>query len=230
MNSRVTRASSKTLDIPFSAPHQSAAHAFLGGAVKCPPISETRLPDVTYWQVAQERTANGIARDIEGTSEAPPSPLSLSRGREGRKEGRRERNICARGRRGGRNGRRGLEAVGVICEDAPAVVITWDLRAPEGARGPYRGRLRRERDRQILIVIMGSDVPRSWHVYASRFEAALATRTAAQAESKSEPSQSSWLPGPSSSNRPFFPIDPSGVDGAAYISDEDVSDGCACCV
>lgn len=58
---------SKTLTFSrrVSAPHQFAAHAFLGGAVKCPPISETRLPDVTYWQVAQEYTANGIARDIE---------------------------------------------------------------------------------------------------------------------------------------------------------------------
>lgn len=224
----------------FLPPHQSAAHAFLGGAVKCPPISETRLPDVTYWQVAQERTANGIARDIEGASAALPLlPLSLSfRGKEGRKEGGGEagRNICVRGRRGGRSGRRGLEAVGVICEDAPAVVITWDLRAPEGARGPYRGPLRRERDRQILIVIMGSDVPRSWHVYASRFEAALATRTAAGAESKSVQVSLPLAPGPLLIEQTFF-SDRSlgsrqggGGGGGACISDEDVSDGCACCV
>lgn len=58
---------SRRVSVPSPPPlrHQFAAHAFLGGAVKCPPISETRLPDVTYWQVAQEYTANGIARDIE---------------------------------------------------------------------------------------------------------------------------------------------------------------------
>ena len=92
----------------------------------------------------------------------------------------------------------------MICEDAPAVVITWDLRAPEGARGPYRGPLRRERDRQILIVIMGSDVPRSWHVYASRFEAALATRTAAEAESKSVQVSLPVAPGPLLIEQTFF--------------------------
>ena len=75
----------------FLPPHQSAAHAFLGGAVKCPPISETRLPDVTYWQVAQERTANGIARDIEGARAAISPPSFSLFSREGRKEGRRRR-------------------------------------------------------------------------------------------------------------------------------------------
>lgn len=77
----------------------------------------------------------------------------------------------------GRNGRSALssESGRVICEDAAGARNHVGSATPEGARGTHGPGRCRERDRQILIVIMGSDVPRSWHVYASRFEAALAT-------------------------------------------------------
>ena len=41
-------------------------------------------------------------------------------------------------------------------------------------------------------------------------------RTAAEKPNQRASSQSSWLPGPSSSNRPFFPIDPSGENGELH--------------
>lgn len=83
--------------------------------------------------------------------------------------------------------KRDSAAAGVICEDAPAAVITWDLPgavSPEGARGHDVTRRGAEASRRILIVIMGSDVPRSWHVYASRFAAALDAALQGEAESK----------------------------------------------
>ena len=138
------------------------------------------------WNSSRHRASTGglegekeTEREGEGEAEA-----EAEGGREKERETEREEKGAKQKQRGisvvgggGRSGRSALLSSSgrVICEDAPVVVITWDLPAPEGARGPHGPSHCRERDRQILIVIMASDVPRSWHVYASRFEAALAT-------------------------------------------------------
>ena len=81
-----------------------------------------------------------------------------------------------------------VESQRVICEDAPAVVITWDLRAvvrwtrKAASEGRYRGRgWGRGRlwgvqstgptNDSYIVIIRSDGLPRSWHVYAS--EAAL---------------------------------------------------------
>lgn len=135
----------------------------------------------------------------------------------GAKQKQRGISVVGGGGRSGRSGRSALLSSSgrVICEDAPVVVITWDLRLPkerEGRMGPATAG--NGTDRFLLLLwrvtshdpgmFMRPDSRRPWR------------RTAAEKPNQRASSQSSWLPGPSSSSGPFFPIDPSGENGELH--------------
>lgn len=133
-----------------------------------------------------------------------PGIVEGLRGREGAQA---KRNIC----RGGREERkeRSSRAARVICEDAPAVVITWDLRLPREREGRIGTAAAGNGTDRFLLLLWGvtshdpgmfmrPDSRRPWRL------------TAAEAESKSLRSVFVTT-GPSSSSGPFCPpIAPEG--------------------